>query len=139
MKNSVVIVTGGSKGYGSGIAEALVKAGAEVWITGRDIAALEAAAAKLGVRHAHADVTDPVDWDRLFKQVLDKTYTSDDYVKQFTIRIPENIAKMERVEKLYRDQGSEVPHLLYDILNQQRLRLQNLQKEQGDYVSPFNL
>jgi NADP-dependent 3-hydroxy acid dehydrogenase YdfG len=41
MKNKVVLITGGSKGYGAGIAEVLKKAGAHVWITGRDRNALE--------------------------------------------------------------------------------------------------
>ena len=45
MKDQIAIVTGGSKGYGAGIAEALAKAGAKVWITGRDQQALDAAAA----------------------------------------------------------------------------------------------
>jgi hypothetical protein len=36
LAESTIIVTGGSRGYGAGIAEALVKAGAQVWITGRD-------------------------------------------------------------------------------------------------------
>ncbi len=33
--SSTVLVTGGSRGYGAGIAEAFMKAGARVWITGR--------------------------------------------------------------------------------------------------------
>jgi len=31
---------------------------------------------------------------KLFKQVLDKKYTKDDYIKQFTIRVPENLARL---------------------------------------------
>jgi NAD(P)-dependent dehydrogenase (short-subunit alcohol dehydrogenase family) len=70
MQGKVAIVTGGSKGYGAGIAQALAGAGADVWITGRDAAALDATAARLGVRSVRADVTVPADWDRLFEQVL---------------------------------------------------------------------
>jgi NADP-dependent 3-hydroxy acid dehydrogenase YdfG len=40
LTESTIIVTGGSRGYGAGIAEALMKAGARVWITGRDAAKL---------------------------------------------------------------------------------------------------
>ena len=36
LQDQVAIVTGGSRGYGAGMAEALVKAGAKVWITGRN-------------------------------------------------------------------------------------------------------
>jgi NAD(P)-dependent dehydrogenase (short-subunit alcohol dehydrogenase family) len=54
------IVTGGSRGIGLAIAEALAAAGTSVAITGRDEAALEAARAKLGSRALalRADVQD---------------------------------------------------------------------------------
>ena len=37
LKNAKVLITGGSDGYGRGIAAVLKKAGAEVWITGRNV------------------------------------------------------------------------------------------------------
>ncbi|GAB3857251.1 3-oxoacyl-ACP reductase FabG [Nocardioides maradonensis] len=43
-----VIVTGGSKGIGKGIATVFARAGAQVLITGRDATALEAAVADIG-------------------------------------------------------------------------------------------
>jgi NAD(P)-dependent dehydrogenase (short-subunit alcohol dehydrogenase family) len=54
------IVTGGSRGIGLAIADALAAAGASVAITGRDEAALDAARAKLGPRALalRADVQD---------------------------------------------------------------------------------
>lgn len=64
------IVTGGSRGYGAGIAEALVKAGARVWITGREASRLEATAARMGARAFVADAADGAAWDRLFEEVL---------------------------------------------------------------------
>jgi len=69
LSQQVAVVTGGSKGYGAGIAEALRRKGAEVWITGRDRAALRQTADKLDVRAVEADVTRPADWDRLFAEV----------------------------------------------------------------------
>ncbi len=71
LKNATAIVTGGAKGYGLGIAEALKQAGADVWITGRDEAALAAAASKLGVHTVKADVTSGADWDRVFAAVIE--------------------------------------------------------------------
>jgi len=68
----VAIVTGGSRGYGAGIAQTLQQAGAEVWITGRDTATLEAKAKELGAHHLRADVTIPDDWDQLFDAVMNK-------------------------------------------------------------------
>ena len=70
MKNQVVIVTGGSKGYGAGIAAVLKGQGAKVWITGRDEVALVAAAQRLGVGSVVADVASGSDWDRVFETVL---------------------------------------------------------------------
>ena len=64
------IVTGGSRGYGAGIAEALKQRGADVWITGRDAVALNATAARLGVQACCADVTRGADWDRLVSTVM---------------------------------------------------------------------
>ena len=70
VKDAVAIITGGSKGYGSGIAELLKENGANVWITGRDRNALESTAERLGVNCVAADVTRPADWDRVFEEVL---------------------------------------------------------------------
>lgn len=70
LKGQVAIVTGGSKGYGAGIAETLKGNGAEVWITGRDRKALEETVQRLGVHGIVADITSPDDWDRVFAEVL---------------------------------------------------------------------
>jgi NAD(P)-dependent dehydrogenase (short-subunit alcohol dehydrogenase family) len=70
VKDAVAIITGGSKGYGAGIAEVLKENGANVWITGRDRNALESTAERLGVNCVAADVTRPADWDRVFEEVL---------------------------------------------------------------------
>ena len=64
------IVTGGSRGYGKGIAAALKAAGARVWITGRDERSLAAAAKELGVESCRADVTSPADWDAATRTLL---------------------------------------------------------------------
>jgi NAD(P)-dependent dehydrogenase (short-subunit alcohol dehydrogenase family) len=48
------VVTGGGKGLGFAIAEALIKAGAQVYITGRDEAALKQAVAELGNNCSYA-------------------------------------------------------------------------------------
>lgn len=69
MKNKIVLVTGGSKGYGAGIAEVMKQAGAKVWITGREQKALDATAKRLGVKAIRADVTSPADWDRVFSAI----------------------------------------------------------------------
>ncbi len=68
----MIIVTGGAKGLGLGITKALVGAGKQVCVTGRDEAALEAVARAHGVADFQADVSKPGDWDALFAFVQDK-------------------------------------------------------------------
>jgi len=68
-----VIVTGGSRGYGAGIAEAFVRAGARVWITGRDATRLGETAKRIGATAFVADVADGDAWDRLVAGVMAET------------------------------------------------------------------
>lgn len=67
------VVTGGSKGYGRGIASVLKQQGAQVWITGRDEAAVKNTAQQFDLHGVVADVTKGTDWDKLIKEVLDTT------------------------------------------------------------------
>ena len=75
----------------------------------------------------------------LFKQVLDKDYTKEDYINQFTIRVPENLAKIERVEKFHRENVPGSPQEVYDALEATRKRLNDAAEKHGDYISPFDL
>ncbi|KYH40765.1 MAG: phosphoenolpyruvate carboxykinase [Candidatus Bathyarchaeota archaeon B26-2] len=72
----------------------------------------------------------------LFRQVLGKDYKKEDYIEQFTIRVPENLAKIERVERFYRERVTDTPAELFTILNQQRERLIKARERFGDYISP---
>jgi phosphoenolpyruvate carboxykinase (GTP) len=76
------------------------------------------------------------DLRKLFDRVLSKNYTKEDYVAQFTIRVPENIAKIERVQRFYQENVSDTPAELFDILDQQCKRLLEAKKSFGDYISP---
>lgn len=78
------------------------------------------------------------DLHRLFRQVLGKDYAEDDYVKQFTIRVPENLAKIKRVEKTYRENVADAPADLFGLLSEQRERLVKAREHFGDYISPEN-
>lgn len=70
LASQTVIVTGGARGFGAGIAEAFAKAGARVWITGRNETRLKATAARIGATPFVADVADGAAWDRLMTAVL---------------------------------------------------------------------
>jgi len=77
------------------------------------------------------------DLKELFAQILDKNYTKEDYIQQFNLRIPENLAKLERIKNIYKEL-KDIPPCLFEELNLQELRLRNCQKDYADYVSPFS-
>ena len=79
------------------------------------------------------------DLEKLFKEHLDAQYTRDDYVRQFTIRIPENLAKLDRVEKIYKEKVSDAPAIILETFADVRKRLRAAGDKHGDYISPFDL
>jgi len=79
------------------------------------------------------------DLQKLFKEHLDAQYTQADYVEQFTFRIPENLAKLDRVEKIYKEKVSDTPQILFDTFAEVRKRLKAAGDKHGDYISPFDL
>ena len=76
------------------------------------------------------------DLQRLFKEVTGKDYSPEDYVKQFTIRIRENLAKLDRVEKFHRQNVADAPPEVFEVLAEQRERLLDAKKQFGDEASP---
>ena len=79
------------------------------------------------------------DLEKLFKEHLDMQYSQADYVRQFTIRIPENLAKLDRVERIYKQMVPDTPQILYDTFAEVRKRLKAAQDKHSDYISPFDL
>ncbi len=75
----------------------------------------------------------------LFKDVLQYDYTQEEYIEQFTIRIPEHIAKIERITKVYKTQVPDTPKILFDILEAQKQRLLRAKEKHGDYITPDKL
>jgi len=76
------------------------------------------------------------DLKTLFRQVLDQDYAESDYEKQFVIRVPENLAKLDRIEAIYRSKVDDAPDVLFENLAAERARLQAAQAEHGDRISP---
>jgi len=97
--------------------------------------------------HGEADaVMTPTGWipryadlARLFRDVLGKEYAVEAYEKQFTIRVFENLAKVDRVLDFYDKHVPDAPREVYAVLEAQRDRLNALREEKGDYVSPTDL
>ena len=79
------------------------------------------------------------DLEKLFKDHLGKEYAQADYARQFTIRIPENLAKLDRVENIYKQKVSDTPQILFDTFAEVRKRLKKAQDKYGRYIPPFDL
>jgi phosphoenolpyruvate carboxykinase (GTP) len=78
------------------------------------------------------------DLKRLFKEVRSKDYSEQDYVEQFTVRIPDLLAKLDRMEKIYAT-VQENPKAMTDEMAAQRKRLEALKAAKGEYISPLDL
>lgn len=76
------------------------------------------------------------DLKRLFHEVYDKEYSEEDYVKQFSTRIPENLSKIDRLMKIYKERVLDTPDILFEVLKEQKKRLEEAQKNHGDYIKP---
>ena len=75
----------------------------------------------------------------LFERVLRTDYRQEDYVRQFTLRVPQNLARIERVEEFYRTEVPDAPADVFRVLDAQRQRLLAVRQRHGDYVSPLDL
>lgn len=69
LKDKNVVVTGGSRGLGLGLVEALVAQGARVTVVARGAEALKAVGARLGVATIRADVTDQAAANRILGEI----------------------------------------------------------------------
>ncbi len=76
------------------------------------------------------------DLKKLFEQVLGRDYSKGDYTKQFTLRVPEHLAKIDRVTKLYMEKVSKAPKIVFRVLEEQKQRLIETREKYGDYVTP---
>ncbi|NWG09891.1 MAG: phosphoenolpyruvate carboxykinase (GTP) [Nitrososphaerales archaeon] len=76
------------------------------------------------------------DLKRLFRDVLDKDYLGEDYIKQFTIRVPENLVKIDRVANYYKTKVHDTSQVLFEVLEEQRRRLIEARERYGDNISP---
>lgn len=89
----VALVTGGSKGLGKAMAAGLASAGANVVLTSRNQAEVEAAAAEIASDHnveaigVEADVTDPAQIDELVRSTIGKFGRIDTLINNAGINI----------------------------------------------------
>jgi phosphoenolpyruvate carboxykinase (GTP) len=75
----------------------------------------------------------------LFKQELNADYTKESYTEQFTIRVPNLLAKIDRIEEIYKTKVLDTPRIVFDVFDTQRKRLNAARDKLGEYISPFDL
>jgi len=75
----------------------------------------------------------------LFREVLGRDYDHAAYVRQFSIPAPETIAKIDRIEQIYRTQVKDTPEILFHVLQEQRRRLEEARAQYGDVITPDQL
>ncbi len=88
IKDSVVVITGGSRGLGKSIAQALISKQATVIISSKDKAELEATAQELGATAILADVTREGDLVNLANKVVASHGTIDIWINNAGIWLP---------------------------------------------------
>ncbi|OEU54281.1 MAG: hypothetical protein BA871_11915 [Desulfuromonadales bacterium C00003096] len=103
------------------------------WMELRSHAEVEAIKTPTGLIPKYEDLK------RLFQTVLNKDYSKEDYIKQFTVRVAENLEKLERVEVFYRTNVNDTPLIVFDVFEEQRQRLIKAREEYGDYIAPDTL
>jgi len=79
------------------------------------------------------------DLKKLFKDILGREYTKEAYTTQFTVRVLELMAKIDRIEVIYREKVPDTPDIVFKVLDEQRKRLENVRGIYGDYIKPEQL
>lgn len=71
----------------------------------------------------------------LFKSVLGREFKKEDYEKQFTLRIPELLSKIDRIMKVYSDIKTTPKEILAELENE-RKRLLDAKEKFGEHILP---
>lgn len=103
-----------------------------LWAEGRMHGEYEAIETPIGYLPKHKDLHD------LFKRVFNRDYSEQDYVDQFSLRIEKLLEKLDRMEKMFKE--DDVSNFLFENLNKQRSDLKALKEKHGKSVlSPLEL
>ena len=75
------------------------------------------------------------DLKMLFQDVQGKTYTEEDYVKQFTLRVDNFVAKINRIIDIYKA-VPDAPEIIFKVLNDEISRLNDTKSKHGAVITP---
>ena len=78
------------------------------------------------------------DLKNLFKDLIDKEYSEDLYIKQFSLYIDNIVARLDLQKEAY-GKESNVPTRLFEILDEERQGLVALKEKFGSIVTPAQL
>ncbi len=74
----------------------------------------------------------------LFKEIIDKEYSKDLYVKQFSLYIDNIVSRIDLQEEAY-GKEKNTPGKLFEVLNEQKKGLMAIRDKYGSVVTPFDL
>ena len=75
------------------------------------------------------------DLKNLFSKVLDKTFTENDYVEQFSLRVDPFLNKIQRIVTIYKEVPN-APAIIFDTLNEEVKRLEDAKAAHGSKIPP---
>ncbi len=104
-----------------------------IWAEGRTRGDFNAIETPIGYLPKYEDLK------MLFKIELNKDYSKQEYIEQFTIKINFLLEKLNRIETMYKTE-KEIPKFFWDTLFMQRSRLNVLLKKTSkEEINPFEL
>ncbi|MFX1320681.1 MAG: phosphoenolpyruvate carboxykinase (GTP) [Promethearchaeota archaeon] len=104
-----------------------------IWAEGRTNGDYDAINTPIGFIPQYKDLKE------IFKIYLNKEYSENDYIEQFSIRIQYLLEKLDRVEAMYKKE-KEIPDFFWRVLEIERSELLTLSKKYNkDVISPFEL
>ncbi|PCJ60502.1 MAG: short-chain dehydrogenase [Planctomycetota bacterium] len=96
IKDSVILITGGSSGLGKETAKLLIEMGGKVAITGRDKSKLDTVAVDIGAFPIHADVSSDDDILRTYSDVISHFGKLDVLINNAGTGVHENLENLSR-------------------------------------------
>jgi phosphoenolpyruvate carboxykinase (GTP) len=78
------------------------------------------------------------DLQSLFLALLNKEYGINEYNEQFSVRVRENLEKLDRMEKIYTETVPDAPDVFFKELAAQRDRLKTAEAAYGSIIEPDN-
>lgn len=76
------------------------------------------------------------DLKQLFQEVQGKTYSEEEYVKQFTLRVNKFLAKINRIVDIYKTKVPDAPDIIFKVMNDELSRLNDAKGKFGEYITP---